>query len=293
MMGVLRLEKLKLLAALPMLAIYIESAYSFDNSRFYTRNWNSVGTSRWRPAEKILAMSPDDYVLAPSDEVSKDAGMQAMNKNVSQSRAKHENSGDLRRLEMLNIIYSLNSEPDTLAMKCGPSPMKPTEIENLVGVTAETYGVDSRLAKAIAWTESRFDQIRNSPKGARGPMQLMPETASDLGVRDVCDPASNIDGGVRHLRALLDEFKNPLVAAAAYNAGSQAVYDNGGIPPYGETIRYVAAVINHQLGLPIRNARHAASRGALSANKPSQSGHQSTSVIGTRAGQFVDGVMHF
>ena len=70
-------------------------------------------------------------------------------------------------------------------------------------------GVDPEFAKAIAWAESRYDQIRNSPKGARGPMQLMPSTAIGLGVQDPCDPKSNVDGGIRHLRALIEEFQNP------------------------------------------------------------------------------------
>ncbi|URK89454.1 lytic transglycosylase domain-containing protein (plasmid) [Rhizobium sp. RCAM05350] len=121
-------------------------------------------------------------------------------------------------------------------------------------------------------------------------MQLMPDTALGLGVRDACDPASNIDGGVRHLRALIDEFKNPLVVAAAYNAGSRAIYGSGGIPPYGETIRYVAAVINRQLGLQLQ------ARGdgkAISTNKARLFDEQASDVIGARGSQFVNGVMHF
>lgn len=169
--------------------------------------------------------------------------------------------------------------------------MKPGEIEDLVGITAEAYGVDPEFAKAIAWAESRFDQIRNSPKGARGPMQLMPDTALSLGVRDLCDPASNIDGGIRHLKALIDEFRNPLVAAAAYNAGSKAIYENGGIPPYGETIRYVAAVINRQLGLKTQ-APERGTRVAITANRTPDDG-QASSVIGGRGSRFVNGVMHF
>ena len=81
---------------------------------------------------------------------------------------------------------------------CPPSPLLPDEIARLVALAADRHGVDAEFAEAIAWTESRFDQVRNSPKGARGPMQLMPGTASGLGVRDICDPAENIDGGVRH-----------------------------------------------------------------------------------------------
>ncbi|RKM87642.1 lytic transglycosylase domain-containing protein, partial [Streptomyces xinghaiensis] len=76
--------------------------------------------------------------------------------------------------------------------ECGPSPFTPDEIEQLVSATAERHGVDISLATAIAYAESRFDHHRSSPAGARGPMQLMPDTAERFNVTDVCDPVSNI-----------------------------------------------------------------------------------------------------
>jgi hypothetical protein len=295
----LRLKKLRILAALPLLALPIESAYCFDKSRLYTTEAHSSDALPYA-YEQSSSISQDDFVLAPSGMIAKAEGIANMN-TVSSSAipeatsdlTKQRSSEEVSTSKLLNTTYSHIIEPVTLGTECGPSPMKPSEIEKLVGATAEAYGVDPGLAKAIAWTESRFDQIRNSPKGARGPMQLMPETALGLGVRDACDPASNIDGGVRYLRALIEEFKNPLVAAAAYNAGSQAVYDNGGIPPYGETIRYVATVINRQFGLQIRPSGRGAHPDAISANKLSQSGQQSNDVVGARGSRFVNGVMHF
>ncbi|WP_309500854.1 MULTISPECIES: lytic transglycosylase domain-containing protein [unclassified Neorhizobium] len=161
-----------------------------------------------------------------------------------------------------------------------------------MGRAADAYGVDADFAKAIAWTESRFDQVRNSPTGARGPMQLMPDTARELGVTDACDPASNIDAGVRRLKALLDEFRNPLLAAAAYNAGVQAIYDNGGVPPYPETVRYVASVINRQLGLGLPHAKAPDRRGPAGA-RPAISSDQVSDVLGAKGSRFVNGVMHF
>ena len=80
-------------------------------------------------------------------------------------------------------------------------------------------------------------------------MQLMPDTAALFGVADVCDPASNIDGGVRYLGELVKEFGNPLLAAAAYNAGKQRIYQYGGIPPFYETVSYIATVLNFQMGI--------------------------------------------
>jgi len=83
-----------------------------------------------------------------------------------------------------------------------------------------------------------------SRKGAQGLMQLMPSTASVLGVRNSFDPRENIDGGVRHLRGLLDRFPGNLpFAIAAYNAGEKAVTAYGGIPPYPETQDYVVRVL--------------------------------------------------
>jgi soluble lytic murein transglycosylase-like protein len=82
-------------------------------------------------------------------------------------------------------------------------------------------------------------------------MQLMPATAVILGVNDSFDPAENIDGGVRHLRGLLDRFGNDLaLALAAYNAGEQAVMQHGGIPPYPETQEYVARILRLVGGTP-------------------------------------------
>ena len=109
---------------------------------------------------------------------------------------------------------------------------------------AERYGVEEALIKAVIRVESGFNSRAISPKGARGLMQLMPGTASMLGVRDSFDPRQNIDGGVRHLRGLIDRFGNDLkLALAAYNAGEQAVANDGGIPPYRETRDYVTRIL--------------------------------------------------
>jgi soluble lytic murein transglycosylase-like protein len=108
---------------------------------------------------------------------------------------------------------------------------------------AVRYGVPERLVTAIIRAESDFNPRAVSSKGARGLMQLMPQTASMLGVRDSFDPGENIDGGVRHLRGLLDRFGSLSLAVAAYNAGEQAVTLHRGVPPYPETQGYVAKVL--------------------------------------------------
>jgi hypothetical protein len=109
---------------------------------------------------------------------------------------------------------------------------------------AARYGLEESLIKAVIRVESGFNSRAVSSKGARGLMQLMPGTASMLGVRDSFDPRQNIDGGVRHLRGLIDRFGNDLkLALAAYNAGEQAVVTHGGIPPYRETRDYVTRIL--------------------------------------------------
>jgi hypothetical protein len=106
------------------------------------------------------------------------------------------------------------------------------------------YGLPARLIAAVIRVESGFNPRAVSRKGARGLMQLMPETASILGVRDSFDPRENIDGGVRHLRGLVDRFPTDLrLALAAYNAGEQAVVTFRGVPPYPETREYVTRVL--------------------------------------------------
>jgi hypothetical protein len=115
---------------------------------------------------------------------------------------------------------------------------------------AARHGVPERLVSVLIRVESGFNPRAVSPKGARGLMQLMPGTASLLGVRNSFDPRENIDGGVRHLRGLLDRFPDSLpLALAAYNAGEQAVAHHRGIPPYPETQGYVARILS-LLGLP-------------------------------------------
>jgi soluble lytic murein transglycosylase-like protein len=109
---------------------------------------------------------------------------------------------------------------------------------------AAQYAVPERLIWAVIRVESGFDHRAVSRKGARGLMQLMPVTAKILGVQDAFDPRQNIDGGTRHLRAMLERFPYDLhLAIAAYNAGEKTVVAFRGVPPYPETRDYVARVL--------------------------------------------------
>jgi soluble lytic murein transglycosylase-like protein len=108
---------------------------------------------------------------------------------------------------------------------------------------ANRYGLDENLVKAIVSVESNYNPLAISPKGCKGLMQLHPDTAQRFGVRDIFDPAENIEGGIKYLRFLINYFNQDLqLVLAAYNAGENAVSRYGGIPPYRETRDYVKKV---------------------------------------------------
>lgn len=122
-----------------------------------------------------------------------------------------------------------------------PLRLHPT-LDAYVIEAAAKYGVDPVLVRAVAWQESRFSYSAVSRKGAIGVMQLMPDTASWLGVNPY-DPRDNIFGGVAYLSNLLERFGGDVrLALAAYNAGPEAVTRHRGIPPYRETQNYVKAI---------------------------------------------------
>jgi len=115
-----------------------------------------------------------------------------------------------------------------------------------IAEAAARYAVPERLIWAVIRVESGFDPRAVSSSGARGLMQLMPETAAILGVRDPFNPRENIHAGARHLRGLMERFRYDLpLALAAYNAGERPVTSYRGIPPYPETREYVARVLRY------------------------------------------------
>lgn len=129
-----------------------------------------------------------------------------------------------------------------------------------IHAAAARYGVPAHLIEAIVRAESNFDPSAVSPKGARGLMQLMPGTATMLGVKNPFDVRQNLDGGVRHLVDLLHRFSGNLrYALAAYNAGEETVRRHGGVPPYPETMGYVERIVAaYQRGLRGSEVRPAA-----------------------------------
>ena len=121
------------------------------------------------------------------------------------------------------------------------------EFDRLIAAACSRYTVEFALVKAVIKAESAFDPLALSSAGARGLMQLMPDTAAQHGIADIHNPRSNIEGGVRHLRLLLNRFHGNLpLTLAAYNAGAEAVERYNGVPPYEETQTYIQRVLQYR-----------------------------------------------
>lgn len=129
--------------------------------------------------------------------------------------------------------------PDTRTLMSGHK-ITQAEVDAAIVAAAARHNVDANLVRSIIKVESNFNPHAVSRKGAIGLMQLMPATARELNVRNPFDVTQNIDGGVRHLKGLLQNFGGDVrKSLAAYNAGAGAVTRNGGVPPYTETRQYV------------------------------------------------------
>ena len=133
-------------------------------------------------------------------------------------------------------VVSLDQQPQMIAAQ---------PYAELVSAAATANQLPAALMHAVIKTESAYNPSAVSAKGAGGLMQLMPDTAREMGVTDVYDPKANIQGGARYLKRLMTLFDNDIaLAVAAYNAGPQAVLSRGGvIPPFAETQRYVPSVL--------------------------------------------------
>lgn len=127
------------------------------------------------------------------------------------------------------------------ATQAGASPQELSEVINTI---SDRHHLDPDLINSVIHAESGFRVDAVSRKGAQGLMQLMPQTASQLGVSNTFDPGSNVEGGTKYLRELLEKYNFDLLKAlAAYNAGPQRVEQYNGVPPYRETRAYVAQIV--------------------------------------------------
>jgi soluble lytic murein transglycosylase-like protein len=149
-------------------------------------------------------------------------------------------------------VLSQSSKKISYSRVQSKKPQWPTLVgkgkySQIIDVTSVKAGVDPNLVKAVVQVESSFNPNATSNKGAMGLMQLMPQTAKRLGVKDPYKPEDNIKGGVKYLKLLLDRYDGNIgLTLAAYNAGEYAVEKHGGIPPFDETIKYVRKVVELQ-----------------------------------------------
>jgi hypothetical protein len=147
------------------------------------------------------------------------------------------------------------------------------DLNETVKAASGTYQLDPDLVTSVIHAESGFNVHAVSPKGAQGLMQLMPQTANQLGVKNAFDPEANVQAGTRYLRELLERYNFDLIKAlAAYNAGPQRVEQYHGVPPYFETKAYVARVVRdfNKKKLAAKSATHPAVK-KTAAPKPSSS----------------------
>lgn len=132
------------------------------------------------------------------------------------------------------------------AMEKGNIHTAPEEWRRIIARAAKTYALPESLIAAVIRTESAFQAHAVSPRGARGAMQIMPETQKELGLEDPYDAEANVMAGSAYLRRQLDRFGSLELALAAYNAGPANVIKYGGVPPFPETQAYLRQVAAYQ-----------------------------------------------
>ncbi len=172
-------------------------------------------------------------------EIKKRFGLMNENAKANQNAETAGDEGDLKRTfsEILSDRTGVSSTQQGNLSK--------DDIENLIEKISIKEGVSPSLVKAVVENESSYNTMAVSPKGAMGLMQLMPETAKELGVNDSFSAEENIEGGVKYLKGLLNKYQwDYKKALAAYNAGPKLVDSYNGVPPIKETAEYVKRVLN-------------------------------------------------
>ncbi len=196
----------------------------------------------------MAADAPQTTAIAPSH-TEFDAVLQ---NGFSIHHIRREILGETTRLFVSNEATSYIDIPTAqiqsiqevqVADKVTPQPAT-LSISDAVNAASDKHQIDPDLINSVIRAESAFNPHAVSRKGAQGLMQLMPDTATKLGVKDAFDPASNVNAGTQYLRDLLVLYHGDMVKAlAAYNAGPQRVAQYHGVPPYHETRAYVAQIV--------------------------------------------------
>jgi hypothetical protein len=150
-----------------------------------------------------------------------------------------------------------------------PQAAKPQDLKEVINTISDQHHLDPDFISSVIHAESGFNPRAVSPKGAQGLMQLMPGTASKLGVSNAFDPRANVEGGTRYLSELLERYNFDVIKAlAAYNAGPHRVQQYGGVPPYYETRTYVARIVRDYNRKKIAERKAAAANAKPARTKP-------------------------
>jgi len=161
--------------------------------------------------------------------------------------------------EVISVVRADAHTGRLIRTVIGPKPSleagRQPEVRAMIDETAKNLDVSPLLVHSVIQVESNYNTYAVSPKGAQGLMQLMPATARRFGVKNTFDARQNVQGGVRYLKFLKETFQDDQLAIAAYNAGEKAVAKYGNVPPYPETVSYVAKV-----GKKYGEAKHAAEK---------------------------------
>ncbi len=174
------------------------------------------------------------------------AGLLALAAALHATAARAEVQARFVEGEMVYTSRPDRKPSDRDATAPGPSRRStgaPARLGPLLDEVSRRHGMDPKLIATVIGVESGFDEMAVSPKGARGLMQLMPETARLYGVQNVHDARDNVEAGVAYLKDLTRRYDGNLrLALAAYNAGPEAVERAGGVPNYRETRTYIRRI---------------------------------------------------
>ena len=180
------------------------------------------------------------------------------------------------------IRIEKDAEEEAPAKNSEPALKAAVPLEEVIIASSLRNRLDPDLVRSLIHAESGFNTNAVSSKGARGLMQLMPQTAREMGVSDLMDPSANIDGGTRYLAGLLSRFNNdPILALSAYNAGPGRVEQYRGVPPYRETRMYVAKVLAELSRT--KQTKRATGSGAKPSSGPNNDSNEDSAVNGNSA----------
>ena len=204
------------------------------------RNGNSIRHERRQVVGAVTRLymgdSASGYIEIPSDQIER------FEKDTPDPVPVRASSSNASSRASSNVSQGLAQGTPSAAQR--PAAVAAASLNEVVNGAGERHQIDPDFINSVIRAESGFNSRAVSKKGAQGLMQLMPQTASQLGVANSFDPNANVEGGTKYLRELLEKYNYDVnKALAAYNAGPKRVDQYRGVPPYYETQTYIARII--------------------------------------------------